>query len=64
MNNVQLLTILPYEGDGKTLYGGVEDGQRVILSSAVDMSAYPGATVYYNTTPTDDPNATRMDHNL
>ncbi len=58
MNNIRLISVLPYEGDGKTFYGGIDDGQRVLLSSPVDVSAYPGSTVYYNTTPTNDPNAT------
>ncbi|KAL1110006.1 hypothetical protein AAG570_014012 [Ranatra chinensis] len=52
MNNIQLVGILPNENDGYSIFGQFLDGDHVTLSQAVDVSAYPGATVYYNTTST------------
>lgn len=56
MQGIQLASILPYEGDlHGSMWGPPNVGQRMTLAAPVDSSAYPGTTVYYNLTPTDDP---------
>lgn len=55
MKGIQLLSVLPYEGDGSSLWGTLYDDQRIVLADAIDLTAYPGAVAYYNNTATSNP---------
>lgn len=55
MTGIKLVSILPYEGDGISLWGEAADHQRVTLTEPVDLTAYPDGEAWYNLAATDDP---------
>lgn len=58
LTGIQLVSILPYEGDGSSQWGTTLDNQQVKLKTAVDTTTLPAGTiVYYNLSGTNDPNA-------
>lgn len=56
MEGIELVSRLPFEGDGTTLYGHGDENRQVLLKEAVDLSDYPGAVAYYNLNGTDNQN--------
>ncbi|MGL4382420.1 MAG: SdrD B-like domain-containing protein, partial [Bacilli bacterium] len=56
LNGLNVVGIIPYEGDGFTQYGALLDNQKAILAAPIDISMHPNAQVFYNLNVSDDVN--------